>query len=191
MENGTDYGFFSKDAAGEIGINTNTLRTWSLKLEEQGVEFSKKDDKKNSPRIYYKNDIILLKKFKDVLDKTKSMKTAVETLVSLFQEAKTTGVFPKTAVVFEDDSDEKIEVSKNELKTLIQSSVADAIEKEREAMFKAFESKMNSVIETRDLQLTRQLNDTLEQKKLEIAAAEEKETTLFDKLKFWKERKRG
>lgn len=42
-------------------------------------------------------------------------------------------------------------------------------------MFKAFEYKMNDVVEKRDRLLTMQLQQSLEEKKLEIAAAKEEE----------------
>ncbi|UAL50665.1 hypothetical protein LIT32_15725 [Bacillus sp. CMF21] len=51
--------------------------------------------------------------------------------------------------------------------------IEQAIEKEREVMFKAFEAKMNDVVEKRDRILTQQLNRSLEERRLEIAAAQE------------------
>ncbi|WP_343310584.1 hypothetical protein AAHT65_17350 [Bacillus atrophaeus] len=51
--------------------------------------------------------------------------------------------------------------------------IEQAIEKEREAMFKAFEAKLNDVVEKSDRILTQQLNRSMEERRLEIAAAQE------------------
>jgi hypothetical protein len=63
-----------------------------------------------------------------------------------------------------------IRVSKRELQEIVKS----AIEEEREVMFRVFEAKLNDVVEKRDRTLTHELHRTLEEKQLEIAAAEEK-----------------
>ncbi|ARW07048.1 hypothetical protein [Bacillus atrophaeus] len=70
----------------------------------------------------------------------------------------------------------QIAISKEEL----QSMIEQAIEKEREAMFKAFEAKLNDVVEKSDRILTQQLNRSMEERRLEIAAAqEEKEAKIM------------
>ncbi|MDL5141692.1 hypothetical protein [Bacillus atrophaeus] len=51
--------------------------------------------------------------------------------------------------------------------------IEQAIEKEREAMFKAFEAKLNVVVEKSDRILTQQLNRSMEERRLEIAATQE------------------
>ncbi|WFE12456.1 hypothetical protein P4829_10770 [Bacillus atrophaeus] len=51
--------------------------------------------------------------------------------------------------------------------------IEQAIEKEREAMFKAFEAKLNDVVEKSDRILTQQLNRSMEERRLEIAATQE------------------
>lgn len=80
-------------------------------------------------------------------------------------------VFPKddngvnTIPVIQDT----IRLSKREL----QEIVKEAIEEEREMMFKAFEAKMNDVVEKRDRILTQQLNRSMEERRLEIAVTQE------------------
>src|SRR5690606_24681512 len=60
-----DFGFFSKIAAEKIGIGKDTLRTWSLKLESEGVEFERNE---RSQRIYYEKDVRMLENMKELLD---------------------------------------------------------------------------------------------------------------------------
>jgi predicted ArsR family transcriptional regulator len=38
MNNSEDFGYFSKTAAEQLGVSTDTLRSWFLKLEAVGVE---------------------------------------------------------------------------------------------------------------------------------------------------------
>ncbi|MEF3225909.1 DNA-binding protein, partial [Campylobacter jejuni] len=77
----------------------------------------------------------------------------------------------KTPSVFTDE----IRFSKKELQEIVQTAVKKAIEEEREVILQAFEDKMNDIVEQRDRLLTHELNQTLEKKRLEIAAAQEKE----------------
>jgi len=59
-----------------------------------------------------------------------------------------------------------------------------AMEEERENMLKAFEYKMNDVVEKRDRILTMQLQQSLEEKRLEIAAAKEEDVKPWWKKLF-------
>ncbi|MEF3225908.1 DNA-binding protein, partial [Campylobacter jejuni] len=80
----------------------------------------------------------------------------------------------KTPSVFTDE----IRFSKQELENLVHTAVKKAIEEERELMLQAFEDKMNDIVEQRDRLLTHELNQTLEKKRLEIAAASEEKRNL-------------
>lgn len=59
-----DFGFFAKIVAERIGIGKDTLRTWSLKLEAEGVKFDRNDRKQ---RIYYEKDIRMLENMKELV----------------------------------------------------------------------------------------------------------------------------
>lgn len=58
-------GYFSKTVAEQIGISKDTLRTWSLKLEQDGAVFARND---NHHRIYYDRDIKAFLNMKELLD---------------------------------------------------------------------------------------------------------------------------
>lgn len=59
-----DFGFFSKIVAEKIEIGKDTLRTWSLKLESEGVEFERNE---RSQRIYYEKDVVMLENMKELV----------------------------------------------------------------------------------------------------------------------------
>lgn len=169
-----EYGSFSKETAEVLNINTSTLRRWSIELEKHGyvIERNEKDQ-----RIYYKRDIIAFRQLQKMISEKVSMVDACTRLTKEYNNKKE---LEQTLSVHEEKS-AQLTFTEQELEALIERSVERAIEKERDAMFKAFENKMNDVIETRDRHLVNQLNQSMEQKRLEIAAAKEDE----QKKGFW------
>ena len=166
----SEYGLFAKEVAINLEINPNTLRRWSLELEKYGYEFTRNE---KDQRIYYDRDMLVLTDFKRMIEKTQSLENAAKAVV---KRAKDKENAEKMLSVIEEDSD-KITFSKDDLQTLIEQAVEQAIEKERESMFKAFESKMNDVIESRDRQFMESLRESQETKQqlLQLAAAHEEE----------------
>lgn len=164
----SEYGSFSKEVAISLDINPNTLRRWSLELEKQGYVFSRNE---KDQRIYYDRDILTLNTFRGLLEKTQSLENAAKAAV---KRAKDKDNAEKTLSVIGKNSD-KITLSKEDLQELIERSVKKAVEEEREAMFKAFEHKMNSMIESRDSVLMESLRTAQETKQLLLATKEEQE----------------
>ena len=165
-----EYGFFSKDVALKLDINASTLRQWCLAMEKEGYEFHRNDKEQ---RIYYERDINLLFELKNLIEKTRNRDDAIKTVVSRQKMVDNT---EKMLSVNENKHD-NITVSKSDLEELIQASVEKAIEKEREAMFKAFEMKLNNTIEQRDRKLMESLRESQEERKvlLQLATAQEEE----------------
>ena len=165
-----EYGFFSKDVVLKLDINASTLRQWCLAMEKEGYEFYRNDKEQ---RIYYERDINLLFELKNLIEKTRNRDDAIKTVVS---RQKTVDNTEKMLSVNENKHD-NITVSKSDLEELIQASVEKAIEKEREAMFKAFEMKLNNTIEQRDRKLMESLRESQEERKvlLQLATAQEEE----------------
>ena len=64
MENGQDLGYYARFVAEELKISRDTLRSWSLKLETQGIEFERNP---RGDRIYYQKDIHALKHMHELL----------------------------------------------------------------------------------------------------------------------------
>lgn len=169
-----DYGLFSKEVSEVLEINVNTLRRWSIELEKQGYTFERNN---KDQRIYYKRDVNAFKQLQYLIGQKVSIVNASKQVASQHINKKE---LEQTLSVHEEKS-VQVTLSKEELQTIIEQSVERAIEKEREAMFKAFETKINNVIEQRDRQLVHELNQSMEQKRLEVAASQEEEK----KKGFW------
>lgn len=153
--------YWAKDIAELLEISTSNLRRWSIDLENAGYRFYRDE---HNRRAYFEQDIMPLKKLKEFLANNMSKNDAVNAVVSMFPKDDN-GVI--TIPVIQDT----VRLSKREL----QAIVKEAIEEEREMMFKAFEAKLNDTVEKRDRTLIQQLNRSLEEKRLEIAATLEEE----------------
>lgn len=176
MENGNNgsneeilKSYWAKDIAELLDISTSNLRRWSIDLENGGYRFYRDE---HNRRAYLEKDIMPLKKLKEFLSNNMSKVDAIKAVVSMFSEDKEEAL---TVPV----NDDNVRLSKRELQEIVQEAVKKAVEEEREAMFKFFEHKMNDTFETRDRILTQQLQLTLEERKLEIAAAQDKKWWRF------------
>lgn len=169
MEDGHKFGYFAKDVAADLEVTTSTLRRWSLKLEELGYLFERNE---KDQRIYYERDFKAFRELKKLISNSVSFEDATKAVISMDLDDKNASKTPSVHA-------ENIRLSKQELHELIHKAVKDAVEEEREAMFKAFEHKINNVLENRDRILTKHLQESLEKKQLEIAATEEK-------ISWWK-----
>ena len=176
MDNGnheeTQKSYWAKDIAELLDITTSNLRRWSIDLENGGYCFYRDE---HNRRAYLEKDIMPLKKLKEFLANNMSKNDAIKAVVSMFPQ-DINGVF--TIPV----NDDTVRLSKRELQEIVQEAVKEAVEEEREAMFRTFENKMNDTIEKRDRLLTQHLQSTLEERRLEIAAAQEKKKW----WEFWK-----
>ena len=164
----TEYGMFAKELALNLEINTNTLRRWAIELEEQGYEFSRND---KNQRIYYERDIVALSSFQKIIEKTQSLENTAKAVVSKINDKKNA---EKMLSVIEVDKD-KIVLSKEELDELINKVANEAVERAAEQ----FSRKFMDVIEQRDRKLIHNLTETMEQKRLEVAATTVEEKTGF------------
>jgi DNA-binding transcriptional MerR regulator len=173
MENANHFGYFAKDVASELEITTSTLRRWSIELEKVGYSFERNEKEQ---RIYYEWDFKAFRELKKLLSMSVPFADAIKAVVSTDLDDKNASLTPS---VYK----QELRLSKSELQEIVHQEVKKAIEEEREAMFKAFEAKMNDVVEQRDRILTQQLHRSLEEKRLEIAAAtEQKKPTFWQRL---------
>lgn len=164
--------YWAKDIADLLEITTSNLRRWSIDLENEGYRFYRDE---HNRRAYFEKDIMPLRKLKEFLANNMSKNDAIKAVKSMFPQENNGAL---TIPV----NDDTMRISKREL----QEIVKEAIEEEREMMFRAFEAKMNDVVEKRDRILTLELNRSLEEKRLEIAAAKEIEPSKSWWQKFWK-----
>lgn len=178
MMNGVNtIGYFAKEVALKVDINTSTLRQWCLAMEKLDYTFERNDKEQ---RIFYESDINMFFEVKREINKTRNRDNAIKTVVSRYLYEKNS---EKTSSVrgYEHDN---VVISVQELERIIERSVNRAIENEREIMLEGFERRINNAIEQSDLKLVNQVrkkqNDE-EQKYLEIAATSEVKQSFFSK----------
>lgn len=171
----TEYGMFAKELSLNLNINTNTLRRWAIELEEHGYEFSRND---KNQRVYYERDILALSDFQKIIEKTQSLKNTAIAVVAKVNDKKNAEMM--LGVI--ENSNDKIVFSKDELEELIDRVADEAAERTAEHLSRKF----MDVIEQRDKQIVHNLTDTMEQKRLEIAATGEEKVGFFSH--FFKKR---
>ncbi|MBX9998155.1 DNA-binding protein [Priestia aryabhattai] len=164
--------YWAKDIAELLDISTSNLRRWSIDLENEGYTFYRDEHHR---RAYLEKDIMPLKKLKEFLANNMSKNDAIKAVVSMFPT-------DNNGVITIPVNDDEVRLSKLELQKIVQEAVKEAIEEEREAMFKAFEGKINDTIEKRDRLLTQHLQATLEERRLQISSAAEERKW----WRFWK-----
>jgi DNA-binding transcriptional MerR regulator len=172
MENTSNFGYFAKDVASELEITTSTLRRWSIELEKAGYSFERNEKEQ---RIYYERDFKAFREMKKLLANSVAFVDAIKAVSSMDLDDKNASLTPS---VYK----QELRLSKSELQEIVHTAVKEAIDKEREAMFQAFENKMNDVVEKRDRIITQQLNKSLEEKRLEIAATQEEKKSWWRKF---------
>lgn len=163
----TQKAYWAKDIAQLLDISTSNLRRWSIDLENGGYRFYRDE---HNRRAYLEKDIMPLKKLKEFLGNRMSKNDAVNAVVAMFPNDENGAI---TVPV----NNDYMRVSKREL----QEIVKEAIEEEREMMFKAFETKMDDIVEKRDRTLTKQLRNALDEGQKLIAATQSEE-----KIPWWK-----
>lgn len=173
----TEYGMFAKELSLNLDINTNTLRRWAIELEEQGYEFSRND---KNQRIYYERDILALSDFQKIIEKTQSLENTAKAVVAKVKDKKNA----ESMLGVIENSKDKIVFSKEELDELINRVADEAVERAAEHLSRKF----MDVIEQRDKQIVHNLTETMEQKRLEVAAAIEEEDKPGFFARFFKKR---
>lgn len=175
MENG--FGYFSKDVAIELEITTSTLRRWSIELEKQDYFFQRNE---KDQRIYYERDFKAFRELKKLIANSVPFADALNAVATRDFDSENARQTPSVY-------SEMVRLSKHELHEIVHVAVKNAIEEEREAMFLAFENKLNDVVEKRDRIITQQMKQSLEEQReqhlLEVAAThEEKKSSWWNKL---------
>ncbi|WIG44784.1 MerR family transcriptional regulator [Bacillus toyonensis] len=93
-----EYGYFAQEVAKQLDINTNTLRRWSIELEKMEYIFERNE---RNQRIYYENDIDILKQMKEYLNQNWKLEEAATRSMETTEENA-----PKTDSVQEENENE-------------------------------------------------------------------------------------
>ncbi|WP_100618274.1 MerR family transcriptional regulator [Bacillus cereus] len=78
-----EYGYFAQEVAKQLDINTNTLRRWSIELEKMDYIFERNE---RNQRIYYENDIEILKQMKEYLNQNWKLEEAATRSIDNIEE---------------------------------------------------------------------------------------------------------
>lgn len=165
--------YFSGEVAQLLGISPNTLRKWSLLLENAGCVFLR-DDKNN--RAYKDSDILTFRKLQDLLSSKMSMENAVIAVASIHLEGQKT-----TAVIEVDRSDERYSNLEKKFDSYIEQQTA--FQQALLSELKKRDEYIDNALRTRDERLTQTMSELLETKRL-IAAAQEQPKKKW--YQFWK-----
>lgn len=188
-------GYFAKQAAEQVGVNTNTLRRWALELEKNDYEFQRNDKGREGQRIYYQKDINALIKFKNILERTHDVENTAKLVIEGFEEPVNTEKAHSVHDQDERSNAVQIVFSQEEFKQYtkllieetsvrVAEEVSAKVAAETSARVatetaEAIYKKMGNLLEQRDHQLLNSLNESMEQKRLEVAAAREESTASF------------
>jgi len=162
-------GMYSKQVALHLEINPNTLRRWCLELEKEGYEFERNE---NEQRIFYDRDLVALSEVQKLLAQRQSMEVATKSVAVKYKDKKNA---EKMVSVIENKGD-FITLSKTDLEELLDQAAERAADLVLE--------KFNSAVEQRDRTLIHQLHETMDQKRLEIAASIEEKQKENEKKNF-------
>ncbi|MGG0545250.1 hypothetical protein ABEY63_25590 [Priestia aryabhattai] len=191
-----NLGYFAKQAAEEVGTNPHTLRRWALELEKAGYKFSRNNKGKDGHRIFYQHDIDTLIVFRDLISQLQDYEMVAKLTLERVEEPVIDELSP--IVNEENNPSEPVIVSftEQELKQYTESIIeetskrvsTETAEKASAQTAEAIYKRMENLLEQRDHELLIRLNESMEQKKLEVAATKEEETVswfgrLFGKKK--------
>lgn len=189
-----DFGFFAKIVAEEIGIGKDTLRTWSLKLEAEGVKFERNERKQ---RIYFEKDIVMLENMKELV----GLGHALNDVAKIVAEKFSNGVY--MAPHKEKNAENTLAVSRteNELKTqeerlsVLKSELLSDFQQAQRAELERFKNEiameMAEVMQDRmeeavKTALLRERTAMAKEISTEIMAAQEEKEKKRGKNSFWK-----
>ncbi|MGG0476070.1 hypothetical protein ABEY96_28215 [Priestia aryabhattai] len=182
-------GYFAKQAAEQVGVNTNTLRRWALELEKNDYEFQRNDKGREGQRIYYQKDINALIQFKNILARTHDVENTAKLVIEGFEEVVNTEKAHSVHAQDKRSNGVQIVFSEEEFKQYTRSlieetsarvaqEVSSKVAAETSARVatetaEAIYKKMGNLLEQRDHRLLNSLTESMEQRRLEVAASKE------------------
>ena len=158
-----EYGYFAQEVAKQLEINTNTLRRWSIELEKMDYIFERNE---RNQRIYYENDIDILKQMKEYLNQNWKLEEAATRSIDNTEEnaGETDGVQEEseTQVTFRKRSETDISIIQDKFSYMFEQQ--EKIVQQNQDIIKLLLQE-RSEKEEKDLQiqlLQEKLNKTIE-----------------------------
>ncbi|MGR6342602.1 DUF3967 domain-containing protein [Priestia megaterium] len=174
--------YWSKEVADVLQVAGSTMRKWCLALEDKGYKF---DRGANNSRVFYNQDILALRRLKELVqDKKMALDTSVSLVLSTFEgDRRTRGVHEENTVT------KDVTVSNASAhEHVLLSKVLDRLEQMEEfnrslaTQLEQRDKYIQEQLHKRDEDITKALREMMETKKL-IAASEEAKKE--EQKSFW------
>ncbi|MCK2021261.1 MerR family transcriptional regulator [Peribacillus frigoritolerans] len=204
MDNTKEFGYFAKTVSQRLGIAKDTLRSWSLKLEADGVKFERNA---RDQRIYYENDIRALENMKELMDLQQPLNDVSKTIAnkigkSLYNKDESINNTEITPSVSQKENalitqEKQMQNFKKELIQELSNKQSEIMEQFKDDLTKEmstvmqdrFENAVNEAVKMALLQerkeIKKQIVQEIEDNKLQIASGVEKkeEKGILNRLK--------
>lgn len=199
-----NFGYFAKTVSERLGIAKDTLRSWSLKLEADGVKFERNA---RDQRIYYEKDIRALENMKELLNLQQPLNDVSKTIAKKIEESfyngdksiKNTEITHSVSQVenglitqekqMQNFKKELIEELANKQSDIMEQFKNDLTKEMSTVMQDRFEHSINEAVKMALLQerkeIKKQVVQEIEENNLQIASGMEKqeEKGFFKRLK--------
>jgi DNA-binding transcriptional MerR regulator len=194
MNNAEDnFGYFAKTVSERLGIAKDTLRSWSLKLEAEGVKFERNA---RDQRIYYEKDIRALENMKELMDLQQPLNDVSKTIANKIEKSfyngdkttKNTEITPSVSQgenglitqekQMQNFKKELIEELSNKQSEIMEQFKNDLAKEMSTVMQDRFENAVNEAVKMALLQerkeIKKQVVQEIEESNLQIASGIEK-----------------
>lgn len=199
-----NFGYFAKTVSERLGIAKDTLRSWSLKLEADGVKFERNA---RDQRIYYEKDIRALENMKELLNLQQPLNDVSKTIAKKIEESfyngdksiKNTEITHSVSQVenglitqekqMQNFKKELVEELANKQSEIMEQFKNDLTKEMSTVMQDRFEHSINEAVKMALLQerkeIKKQVVQEIEENNLQIASGMEKpgEKGFFKRLK--------
>lgn len=199
-----NFGYFAKTVSERLGIAKDTLRSWSLKLEADGVRFERNA---RDQRIYYEKDIRALENMKELLNLQQPLNDVSKAIAKKIEESfyngdksiKNTEITHSVSQVenglitqekqMQNFKKELVEELTNKQSEIMEQFKNDLTKEMSTVMQDRFEHSINEAVKMALLQerkeIKKQVVQEIEENNLQIASGMEKpeEKGFFKRLK--------
>ncbi|ECO1678086.1 MerR family transcriptional regulator [Peribacillus frigoritolerans] len=188
-----DFGYFAKTVSERLGIAKDTLRSWSLKLEADGVNFERNA---RGQRVYYEKDIRALENMKELMDLQQPLNDVSKTIANKIKKSfynvdktiKNTEITPsvpreKNGLITQEKQmqnfkKELIQELSNKQSEIMEQFKNDLTKEMSTVMQDRFENAVNDAVKMALLQerkeIKKQVAQEIEENNLQIASGMEK-----------------
>jgi len=176
-----EHAYFGKEVAEVLQIGNSTLRKWCLALEKQGYQFTRGGY--NNSRAFLERDILTLRRMKELIqNKSITLETASEIVLSRVQGSERTEVVPKENEVQERTFSAALFLEQNEMIAEMLER-QERLEQQNELLFQKLREQQEFIadkLEEKEKKLMEVIRESKEYQRMIASSLEQK------KKGFWK-----